>query len=76
MDDFQFTTHLDEHNRIAVPVEVARRIPPHASVSVHVYVQDRNIRKGNGALKYYMEHPIEMPGILPFDRDSLYSDKN
>jgi hypothetical protein len=76
MDDFRFTTELDEQNRISVPVDVARYIPPHARVDVRLHLESRKDHgKNTGALQYYMEHPIDMPGVLPFDRDALYTDR-
>jgi hypothetical protein len=75
MHELQFTSELDEQNRIPVPPNLARRIPPHANISVRLQLEPAARRgKSNGALKYYMEHPIAMPGILPFNRDDLYSD--
>ena len=74
MHDVQFVTQLDDQNRIPVPAALARKIPPHARVSVQLRVESKNGRRTNGALDYYMEHGIDMPGILLFDRDALYSD--
>jgi hypothetical protein len=75
MDDFRFTTELDDQNRISVPDDLARKIPPHTKLDVRLHVEPSpRMHKSNGALDYYMEHGIDMPGILPFDRNSLYSD--
>jgi hypothetical protein len=74
MDDFRFTTELDDENRIRVPDDVARKIPAHSSVTVQLEVPVKSPRKSNGALEYYMEHGVNMSGILPFDRDALYTD--
>jgi hypothetical protein len=76
MDDFRFTTELDEQNRISVPVDVARNIPPHSSVEVQLHLAtNKRLGVNTGALQYYMDHPIDMPGVLPFDRDALYTDR-
>ena len=75
MHELQFTSELDEQNRIPVPADLARRIPHYASISVRLKLETPiDLQRSNGALKYYMEHPIAMPGILPFNRDDLYSD--
>jgi hypothetical protein len=75
MDDFRFTTELDEQNRISVPDDLARKIPPHSSVEVQLHIAThKHLGVSTGALQYYMDHPIDMPGVLPFDRDALYSD--
>ncbi|MFI5201622.1 MAG: hypothetical protein ACHQNE_04500 [Candidatus Kapaibacterium sp.] len=75
MNELHFTTEIDEQDRISVPAEVARKIPPHTPVDVQLHISTRKrLGKSNGALQYYMEHPIDMPGILPFDRNALYSD--
>ncbi len=75
MNALHFVTELDELNRISVPAEVARKIPPHTPLDVELHVADRkHLGKSNGALRYYMEHGIDMPGILPFHRDALYDD--
>jgi hypothetical protein len=29
----------------------------------------------NGALDYYMSHPIKIEGFPPFDRDAIYRDR-
>jgi hypothetical protein len=74
MHELQFTSELDEQNRIPVPADLALRVPHHATISVRLKFESPAHReKSNGALKYYMEHPIAMPGILPFNRDNLYS---
>jgi hypothetical protein len=29
----------------------------------------------NGALDYFMSHPVKIEGFPPFDRDSIYSER-
>ncbi|HET6402888.1 MAG TPA: hypothetical protein VFH95_16005 [Candidatus Kapabacteria bacterium] len=73
MNELHFTTELDEQNRISVPAEVAREIPPDSTIEVRINIQSpKRLGRNTGALEYYMQHPLEIPGILPFDRDSLY----
>jgi|GEM_PF-5126774 hypothetical protein len=74
--ELQFRTELDEQNRISVPADVARKIPPHTRVDVLLHLAThKHHGKNTGALQYYMEHPIDMPGVLPFNRDELYTDR-
>jgi hypothetical protein len=32
-------------------------------------------KNSNGALEYYMSHPIRIEGFPPFDRDEIYRDR-
>ena len=75
MDDFRFTSELDDENRIRVAAEVAQNIPAHVAVDVSLHIARPQYKgKNTGAFQYYMEHGIDMPDILPFNRDALYSD--
>ena len=71
MLDFRFEAEVDEESRIVIPPEMARDIPPHTRIRVAVHIP----RGSNGALSHYMQHPLKMPGVLPFDRDEIYRDR-
>lgn len=66
-----FESEVSENRSIPIPLEFEKDAPPRTKVTVKIELE----RKSNGALEYYMTHPIRIEGFPPFDRDEIYRER-
>ncbi len=66
-----FESEVSENRSIPIPLEFEKDAPPRTKVTVKIELE----RKSNGALEYYMAHPIRIEGFPPFDRDEIYRER-
>jgi hypothetical protein len=71
MREIVFESEVSENWNIPIPSQYEKDVPPLTKVTVKIELE----RKSNGALDYYMSHPIKIEGFPPFDRDEIYSER-
>jgi hypothetical protein len=71
MHQIVFESQVSANWNIPIPAEFEKDVPPLTKVTVKIELE----RKSNGALDYYMTHPVKFDGFPPFDRDEIYNER-
>jgi hypothetical protein len=71
MREIIFESEVSENWNIPIPSEFEKDVPPLTRVVVKLELD----RASNGALDYYMSHPVKIEGFPPFDRDAIYREQ-
>ena len=71
MREIIFESEVSEDLSIAIPSKYEKDVPPATKATVRIEVEGSS----NGALDYFMAHPIRIEGFPPFNRDEIYRDR-